>query len=173
MWKMCRKMSKENYFIKKTKKAQRTQQYRRRSLREVLRAALQLIREDIRAYGLAVAIIVGYLFFCLKFFYSSCPIVTLTGFPCPGCGLTRAGIALLHFRFAEAVHMHPMIYPIAVFVLVFLICRYLLQKPTRFLLKYVVLILAAMGILYVYRMLKYFPNHEPMTYYYGAVFRFL
>ena len=56
MWKMCRKMSKENYFIKKTKKAQRTQQYRRRSLREVLRAALQLVREDIRAYGLAVAI---------------------------------------------------------------------------------------------------------------------
>lgn len=170
---MCRKMSKENYFIKKTKKIQRTEQYCRRSLREVLRTALQLIREDIRAYGLAIVIIAGYLFFCMKFFYSTCPVVMLTGFPCPGCGLTRAGMALLHFRFAEAFHIHPMIYPIAVLVLIFLVCRYFLQKPTRFLIKYVILLLIIMGFLYVYRMLKYFPNQEPMTYYYGAVFRFL
>lgn len=172
---MCRKMSKENHFINKQKEnAARKKNGRRGHFPgNTLRNALTLIRRDIRDYGLAIGIIAGYLFLCIKFLYSSCPVVMLTGFPCPGCGLTRAGFALLHFRFAEAFRIHPMIYPIAGLVIAFLVCRYALQKPTKFLMKYVILILIAMGILYIYRMAKYFPDQEPMTYYYGAVFRFL
>lgn len=178
MRKMCRKMSKENHFINKDKQKQEgaapeKKMRRGHSLRVILGNALALIKRDIRDYGLAMGIIAGYLFFCMKFLYSSCPVVMLTGFPCPGCGLTRAGFALLHFQFAEAFRIHPMIYPVAALVIAFLVCRYVLQKPTKFLLKYVVLVLIAMGILYIYRMVKYFPDQEPMTYYYGAVFRFL
>ena len=32
-----------------------------------------------------------------------CPIRTLTGFSCPGCGNTRAAIALSHLRFRESL----------------------------------------------------------------------
>ncbi|MFT3769982.1 MAG: DUF2752 domain-containing protein [Minicystis sp.] len=37
-----------------------------------------------------------------------CPIAAVTRHPCPGCGLTRAAIALAQGRFAEAVRLHPL-----------------------------------------------------------------
>lgn len=45
----------------------------------------------------------------------SCPILSLTGKHCPGCGGTRAADALVHFRISEALSYH------AWFVLVILI----------------------------------------------------
>jgi hypothetical protein len=37
-----------------------------------------------------------------------CPVALLTGRPCPGCGLTRATLALLHGHVREAVGIHPL-----------------------------------------------------------------
>ena len=37
-----------------------------------------------------------------------CPFYTLTGLPCPGCGLTRAFVCLSHGRWHEAWHWHPL-----------------------------------------------------------------
>jgi hypothetical protein len=39
-----------------------------------------------------------------------CPLAGLLGWPCPGCGLTRAGLALLHGQFAVAWRFHPLVY---------------------------------------------------------------
>lgn len=39
-----------------------------------------------------------------------CPFAGLLGWPCPGCGLSRAGLALLHGEFAAAWRLHPLIY---------------------------------------------------------------
>ncbi len=36
-----------------------------------------------------------------------CPFRTLTGLPCPGCGLTRAFVCLSHGRLTESLHWHP------------------------------------------------------------------
>lgn len=38
------------------------------------------------------------------FDFVSCPIKLITGFPCPGCGITRATISLFKFRFYEAFY---------------------------------------------------------------------
>jgi phosphoglycerol transferase MdoB-like AlkP superfamily enzyme len=43
-------------------------------------------------------------------FYPACPFFALTGWECPGCGMTRAVAALLHAHFAEAWHWNPLVF---------------------------------------------------------------
>jgi hypothetical protein len=42
--------------------------------------------------------------------HSLCVFANLTGTPCPGCGLTRAALALLRGDFAGATAIHPLIW---------------------------------------------------------------
>lgn len=49
-----------------------------------------------------------------------CPIRNLIGFPCPGCGITRATLCLLRLDFAGAWRMNPAVffaYPYLFFLL--------------------------------------------------------
>ena len=39
-----------------------------------------------------------------------CPTATLFGIPCPGCGLTRATLALFRGDVATALHFHPLVF---------------------------------------------------------------
>ena len=38
-----------------------------------------------------------------------CPTAAAFGVPCPGCGLTRATLDLLHGNLSAALHMHPLV----------------------------------------------------------------
>lgn len=42
-----------------------------------------------------------------------CPMAAVLGVPCPGCGLTRATIALLHGDLPQALHLHPLVLVLA------------------------------------------------------------
>ena len=39
-----------------------------------------------------------------------CPLASSCRVPCPGCGLTRATLALLHGDVAAALHFHPLVW---------------------------------------------------------------
>lgn len=46
--------------------------------------------------------------------YPTCPTRIVLGIPCPGCGLTRAGLAVAHLDFASAQHLSPLSVPLVV-----------------------------------------------------------
>lgn len=64
------------------------------------------------------------IFICLAYYlltwFTGCPILYLTGVSCPGCGMTRAWLALLHLDFPLAFSCHPLFFLAPLFLLVFL-----------------------------------------------------
>ena len=58
---------------------------------------------------ITVAVLIVYLalFFVIPM---QCPILWLTGFSCPGCGITRALVSLCRLDFAAAWHYNPVIF---------------------------------------------------------------
>lgn len=48
---------------------------------------------------------------------SLCPFYTLTGLPCPGCGLTRSFVSLGHGQWETSLHWHPLGWLVAVILI--------------------------------------------------------
>lgn len=62
---------------------------------------------------LIALLVIGIVVFSI--FKIPCPIYTLSGFLCPGCGMTRAVFALLHFDFVGAFLYNPLVYLLLLF----------------------------------------------------------
>lgn len=128
---------------------------------------MKILFKDIRSARWAVILIIAYFAFLKNYIYTICPVVLLTGFPCPGCGMTRAMFQVLHFDFIGAWKMHPFIYLIGILFVLFCISRYLLNgKYMNYVKVFMIIIAIGMVIFYIYRMIVVFPNSAPMTYYY-------
>ncbi|MBQ7372253.1 MAG: DUF2752 domain-containing protein [Blautia sp.] len=65
-------------------------------------------------------------------FHTFCPLVIAFGYSCPACGLTRAGISLLHGNFRLAITYNAMIFIWIPYLLWILVFRYLLGKPVLY-----------------------------------------
>lgn len=141
----------------------------KRSFQTIISEGYEQFIKDIKQTKWAIIVIIAYFVFGRKFIYSICPLIMLTGYPCPSCGLTRAGIRLLHFDFAGAWHMHPFIYVVAILVFCYCWNRYIrlqLRQPKS--MKILAgIALVALVIFYIYRMVCYFPGESPMSYYSG------
>ena len=62
---------------------------------------------------------------------SLCPFKMLTGFPCPGCGITKSVINVYEGNFLQSITNHlfgPMVVLFAVFVIFWLMAEIFLQK---------------------------------------------
>ena len=103
-------------------------------------------------------------------FHRFCPVVIISGFPCPGCGLTRALFCLITMHPIKALEYNPS-YPFWVALAVaFVIRRYVQGKDLK-VLRYPVMALCIMTIgIYVWRMTALFPGKEPMVFFEESVF---
>jgi hypothetical protein len=62
-----------------------------------------------------------------------CPTALFFGIPCPGCGLTRATLALLRGDFGVALHFHPLVFvlaPVFAYAIAVSLFDYVRGEPT-------------------------------------------
>ena len=141
---------------------------KRYNLRQRLKTGKEIFFNDMKHAKWAILLVFAYFVLLRNFFVTTCLAVLITGLPCPGCGMTRAFIRLLHLDFAEAWQMHPFVYFFAVFVIWFGIRRYILGiTDTEKVWKIAAMLGIFMILFYIWRMLRYFPGDPPMSYYYG------
>ena len=172
-------MPQEDNSLKKIKKNKKDPLYfpkirriskRRTFCRYVQKIALAVFC-DLQSWKWGLVVLVLYFGVMKNFLYSLCPVVMLTGFPCPACGMTRAGALLLELEVKEALAVHPFIYAFAMLAFIFGVNRYLLFRKTPEWLKWLTCaVMAGMVIYYIWRMYRFFPGEAPMEYYSGILF---
>lgn len=129
----------------------------------------------------ALVVIVLFLVFLLELFGSTCFFSSVFGIPCAGCGSTRALALLLQGKLGEAIRMHPLILVSLAVLFAFLtvgILKLIAEKrgrklpfslPPRVLNLILFSLVALYLIVYLVRMILYFPHTEPMCYNYNSV----
>lgn len=122
------------------------------------------IRKDIKKIWLAAAAIACYTILMHLFFHAFCPMVIVTGFPCPGCGMTRAVFYLLVGNVRESIAMHPMALPIVGIALYFLWNRYIIGRNAKGMKGLIAAALVLLVLCYIWRMYRFFPDRAPYVY---------
>ena len=127
------------------------------------------IRKDLKTILILIIVIVLWRVLCLYFFNASCPSVIFCGFPCPGCGLTRAFVLLIQGRLYESLAMNPMAIPVLLFILWCLYWHYVKAEKIRFFTPLLIALCLSAIAVYICRMALWFPTRMPMTFTHGSV----
>ena len=123
--------------------------------------------------GLVVGVILltlGILTYSANFnigdFVPPCALRTFTGYYCPGCGGTRAVIALLHGRLIKSFLYHPIVPIVFVFGIIFMvrntlwiISRGRLKTAMKFRDKYIFICVGILLINWIVQNIIIFVNH--------------
>lgn len=129
-----------------------------------MRKIVDRIRQDIKnLWSVAVAVAI-YAVLVNLIFHAFCPMVIVTGLPCPGCGMTRSLFFLATGRVGQSLWIHPMGVPIAALVFYFLWNRYVLGRNAKGMKVLVIAAIVLLVILYIWRMRLYFPDRIPYVY---------
>ncbi len=124
---------------------------------------------DVQNYWMAGVAIVIYTLLVHVAFRAFCPMVIVTGLPCPGCGITRSLCYLLTGQVAESIHMHPMGIVVACFFLYVAWNRYIIGRNPKKIMLLITVLAILLLITYLVRMYLYFPNRAPYVYKEGNV----
>lgn len=132
---------------------------------------LDRICRDIRDFRGAILALVLYNVAARIVFHAFCPQLILTGFPCAGCGMTRAVFFILTGRFARGMRLNPAAPLWLLFLGWFFINRYLRGVRPKRMTLWLGLVCAATLAVYLYRMINCFPGEPPMVYYRDNILR--
>ena len=128
------------------------------------RAIGRLIRH-MRRHAVLWVSLAAFLLLAWSLTGTSCTLRSITGLPCPGCGLTRALIAALRGDLAAALQLHPLFWLAPLVLPAVLYC--LAFNPALLSARWVRIawiVLAALFVaVYIIRMILFFPVSEPLT----------
>lgn len=99
-----------------------------------------------------------------------CPFYTTTGIPCPSCGMTRAFVSLMHFNLSDAFMYNPLFIflPILFIPTIFNLFGLNFSKANAKI--FYITILAIVIVIWIIRLIMFFPHTVPMTYNYDSAF---
>lgn len=126
---------------------------------------------DLKKFWIAIFLFLIWNVTVRKIFNAFCPSLIITGFPCAGCGMTRAIFYMLTGRFVRGMKLNPAAPLWILFFLCFFWNRYVrgkYQKSTKFWLGVVCIVTL---LIYIYRMIYEFPGDPPMVYYRNNILR--
>lgn len=130
------------------------------SMREIGRR----IRQDVEEYWAAAVALALYTVLVNLLFHAFCPMVIISGLPCPGCGLTRSFVYLISGRIWQSVYINPMGIPIACILMYFFWNRYVAGRRAKGIMQLAVGVIISLLLLYFWRMYNFFPNRIPYVY---------
>lgn len=131
------------------------------------------LKNDMKKAALPIVLLALLWYIPQIFFHHYCPMVLITGMPCPGCGLTRAFISLIKLDIASAIEYNPTIFLWIVFVLAAVYLRYVRGKSLKTLIVPLIVVYSVTIIVYIWRMKYMFPGKIPMVYEPDNLFAFL
>ena len=108
------------------------------------------IAQQLRRHKEVVSIIAFLIIYCAvtMLLHIPCPILWITGVSCPGCGITRATLALCRLDIGQALYYNPSIFVVIAAVALLVLCR---RSPKAK--KWIIGIAASMMLgIYIYRM---------------------
>ncbi|MCM1173542.1 MAG: DUF2752 domain-containing protein [Blautia sp.] len=129
-----------------------------------MRKAGDRICQDIKNLWPAAAALAVYTVLMNFIFHAFCPMVIVTGLPCPGCGMSRSLFFLATGRPGQSWRIHPMGIPTACLILYFLWNRYFLGRNARGMKSLIIATIVLLAALYLWRMYLYFPDRLPYVY---------
>lgn len=122
------------------------------------------IMADIKEYGMAAVAVLIYTVAVNLIFHAFCPLVIFCGFPCPGCGASRAAVCFITGQWRQAWQLNPVVFPIALVAGYFFLNRYLLGRKARGIKALMAVVMALLVVVYCVRMYLHFPNQVPYVY---------
>lgn len=133
-------------------------------MKKGLYAAAARLWKDIKDYRWFIMGLLAYDLLVQLVFHEFCPMVIVTGLPCPGCGMTRAVFYFATGQFARGWEMNPLGILWLALILYFIVMRYFLGKKPKGVLQIGGVLAACMLLYYGYRMYRYFPGDAPICY---------
>lgn len=125
---------------------------------------VERLKRDMKQYGPGLLAAVALYFLVHAVCDAFCPSVLITGFPCPGCGITRAVLYLLKGQFARSWALNPAAVFWVIWALLFAFERYVRGRRPKIFGWAACGIVLFMVMAYLIRMNLYFPDRPPYVY---------
>lgn len=135
----------------------------------------ELLKEDIKTATLPLLSAAALIVIGNMVYGRICASRILLGIPCPGCGITRAFLLVLRGQLVQATKMHPYWIVLTCVLIFSLAYRYILkeyqfwERKSKQLKMIAILLFVSSIVFYIYRMIVFFPNQQPMVYEYDNV----